>query len=141
MHSPKRITPLETRSGKSDSYRGRTPPILLEDSPTVERCFDGRLTQLAVHVEHIIPRIHGGTDDLDNLAPACIDCNLHKGPNLVGIDPETERVTDLFHPRRHRWEDHFEWRGIYLVGKTAIGRTTVRVLNMNSEDQLALRSS
>src|SRR5206468_10301480 len=34
MHSPKRITPLETRSGKSDSYRGRTPPILLEDSPT-----------------------------------------------------------------------------------------------------------
>ena|SRR5438552_16533346 len=93
-----------------------------------------------MHVEHIIPR-HGGTDDLDNLALACIDCNLHKGPNLVGIDPETERVTDLFHPRRHRWEDHFEWRGIYLVGKTAIGRTTVRVLNMNSEDQLALRSS
>ena len=94
-----------------------------------------------MHVEHIIPRIHGGTDDLDNLALACIDCNLHKGPNLVGIDPETERVTDLFHPRRHRWEDHFEWRGIYLVGKPAIGRTTVRVLNMNSEDQLALRSS
>ena len=94
-----------------------------------------------MHVEHIIPRIHGGTDDLDNLALACVDCNLHKGPNLVGIDPETERVTDLFHPRRHRWEDHFEWRGIYLVGKTAIGRTTVRVLNMNSEDQLALRSS
>ena len=94
-----------------------------------------------MHVEHIIPRIHGGTDDLDNLALACVDCNLHKGPNLVGIDPETERVTDLFHPKRHRWEDHFEWRGIYLVGKTAIGRTTVRVLNMNSEDQLALRSS
>src|SRR5213593_97767 len=58
-----------------------------------------------MHVEHIIPRIHGGTDDLDNLALACIDCNLHKGPNLVGIDPETERVTDLFHPKRHRWED------------------------------------
>jgi uncharacterized protein YnzC (UPF0291/DUF896 family) len=28
-----------------------------------------------------------------------------------------------------------------LIGKTAIGRTTVRVLNMNSEEQLALRSS
>jgi hypothetical protein len=47
----------------------------------------------------------------------------------------------LFHPRRQRWEDHFEWRGIYVIGKTAIGRTTIRVLNMNSEDQLALRSS
>jgi hypothetical protein len=30
---------------------------------------------------------------------------------------------------------------IYLTGKTAIGRTTLRVLNMNSEDQLALCSS
>ncbi len=95
----------------------------------------------ALHVEHIIPKIHGGTDDLDNLALACIDCNLHKGPNLTGIDPQTRRVTELFHPRRHRWEDHFATKGLYMVGKTAIGRTTIRVLNMNSEDQLTLRSS
>ena len=95
----------------------------------------------ALHIEHIVPRIHGGADDHYNLALACIDCNLHKGPNLTGIDPETRRVTELFHPRHQRWEDHFEWRGIYLIGKTAIGRTTIRVLNMNSEDQLALRSS
>ena len=95
----------------------------------------------ALHVEHVLPRIHGGTDELENLALACIDCNLHKGPNLSGVDPETGEVTELFHPRRQRWEDHFEWRGIYLVGKTAAGRTTVRVLKINSEDQLALRSS
>lgn len=25
----------------------------------------------ALHVEHITPRIHGGTDDLENLALAC----------------------------------------------------------------------
>ena len=95
----------------------------------------------ALHVEHIIPRIHGGTDDLDNLALACIDCNLHKGTNLTGIDPETSEITQLFHPRRQSWEDHFEWQGIYLTGKTATGRTTTRVLNINSEDQIALRSS
>ncbi len=95
----------------------------------------------ALHIEHIVPRIHGGSDDLDNLALACIDCNLHKGPNLTGIDPETRLVTELFHPRHQRWDDHFEWRSIYVIGKTDIGRTTVRVLNMNSEDQLALRSS
>lgn len=94
----------------------------------------------ALHVEHILPRFHGGGDDLDNLALACIDCNLHKGTNLTGIDPQTNKVTELFHPRRQRWEDHFAWRGIYVVGKTAVGRTTIRVLNMNSEDQLALRS-
>jgi 5-methylcytosine-specific restriction endonuclease McrA len=94
-----------------------------------------------LHIEHIIPKSHNGSDNLDNLALACIDCNLHKGPNLTGIDPETNKVTELFHPRLQRWDDHFEWRGIYVVGKTAIGRTTIRVLNMNSDDQLALRSS
>lgn len=94
----------------------------------------------ALHVEHIVPKTHGGTDDLENLALACIDCNLHKGPNLTGIDPETSQVSVLFHPRRDRWRDHFEWRGSYLQGKTTVGRTTIRVLSMNSEDQLALRS-
>jgi hypothetical protein len=94
----------------------------------------------ALHIEHIIPKIHGGRDDLDNLALACIDCNLDKGTNLTGIDPQTNNVTVLFHPRRHEWIEHFEWQGISLIGKTAIGRTTIRVLNMNSEDQLAVRS-
>jgi 5-methylcytosine-specific restriction endonuclease McrA len=91
----------------------------------------------SLHVEHIIPKVHGGSDDSDHLALACIDCNLHKGTNLTGIDPETNEI----HPRRQSWDDHFEWQGIYLIGKTAIGRTTIRVLNINSEDQVALRSS
>lgn len=78
---------------------------------------------------------------MDNLALACIDCNLHKGTNLTGFDPRGRRVTKLFHPRQQRWEDHFAWRGIYIIGKTAVGRTTIRVLDMNADDQLALRSS
>jgi 5-methylcytosine-specific restriction endonuclease McrA len=94
-----------------------------------------------LHVEHIIPRVHSGSDEIANLALACIDCNLHKGTNLTGIDPETSEITPLFQPRRQSWEDHFEWQGIYLAGKTATGRTTIRVLNINSQDQVALRSS
>jgi len=94
-----------------------------------------------LHVEHIIPKVHGGTDNLENLALACIDCNLHKGTNLTGIDPQTSQLTELFHPRREYWDEHFELLGVYLAGKTAIGRTTIRVLNMNSDDQVALRSS
>ena len=94
----------------------------------------------ALHIEHVVPRVHGGTDDLENLALACIDCNLHKGTNLTGVDPETRQITNLFHPRRERWEEHFAWQGNQIVGRSAIGRTTVRVLQMNSEDQLALRS-
>ena len=95
----------------------------------------------ALHVEHIIPKVHGGTDESDNLALACIDCNLHKGTNLTGIDPQTGQLTELFHPRRQTWDEHFELQGVHLIGKTAAGRTTIRVLDMNSDDQIALRSS
>jgi hypothetical protein len=94
-----------------------------------------------LHVEHVIPRKHGGADDLENLSLACIDCNLHKGPNLTGIDPEAGKITVLFHPRQNQWSEHFEWQGIHIIGKTPIGRTTVRVFEMNSDDQLGLRSS
>ncbi len=92
-----------------------------------------------LQIEHIIPRKHGGSDNEDNLALACIDCNLAKSSNLTGIDPQTGRVTLLFHPRTQNWSDHFEQRGPFILGKTDIGRTTVRVLNMNSDEQVQLR--
>ena len=95
----------------------------------------------ALHIEHIRPRKHGGSDDESNLGLACIDCNLHKGPNLTGIDPLTGAVTELFHPRQQRWEDHFAFEGIYITGRTAVGRTTIQVLDMNSDDQLNLRAA
>jgi hypothetical protein len=93
----------------------------------------------ALHIEHVLPRKHGGTDDLDNLALACIDCNLHKGSNVAGYDPETGRLTELFHPRRQQWAEHFEWQGVLILGTTAIGRTTMEVLQMNTEERLQLR--
>lgn len=93
----------------------------------------------ALHIEHIRPLKHGGSDDESNLCLACIDCNLHKGSNLTGVDPNTELVTLLFHPRTQRWNEHFRWDGIHLVGLTDVGRTTIRVLCMNSDEQLELR--
>jgi hypothetical protein len=54
----------------------------------------------SLHVEHILPRKHNGDDSSDNLALACADCNLAKGPNIAGIDPDTGRMSRLFHPRR-----------------------------------------
>ncbi|HEY2827882.1 MAG TPA: HNH endonuclease [Pirellulales bacterium] len=95
----------------------------------------------SLHVEHIIPRKHGGGDSLDNLALACIDCNLAKGTNLTGIDPLSDQIVQLFHPRRQRWEDHFAWQGVLLTGKTAEGRATIEVLRINSEEQVQLRSA
>ena len=93
----------------------------------------------ALHVEHVVPRKHGGGDELENFALACIDCNLHKGSNVAGYDPLTQHLTPLFNPRQQAWSDHFRWDGVLLVGTTAIGRTTVDVLCLNSEEQLQLR--
>jgi 5-methylcytosine-specific restriction endonuclease McrA len=94
---------------------------------------------LRFHIEHIVARQHGGTDDPDNLALACPECNFHKGTNLTGIDPETGQVTRLFHPRRDRWEDHFARDEANLVGKTAVGRTSASLLEMNTGDRFRLR--
>ena len=94
-----------------------------------------------LQIEHINPKKHGGTDDDENLALACIDCNLAKSSNIAGRDPVTSQLTLLFHPRQDRWDDHLEWDGVYVVGLTAVGRTTVFVLNMNSEFQLELRAA
>ena len=49
-------------------------------------------SQLTHHVEHVVAKQHGGSDDADNLALACHRCNLQKGPNLTGIDPLTGEV-------------------------------------------------
>ncbi|HEV2293769.1 MAG TPA: HNH endonuclease signature motif containing protein [Tepidisphaeraceae bacterium] len=91
------------------------------------------------HVEHIIARQHGGQTVEWNLAFSCHHCNLHKGPNLTGLDPLTGLTEPLFHPRTQRWTDHFRIDGVVVVGVTPVGRTTVRVLAMNAQGRLDLR--
>jgi len=108
------------------------------------RCEYCRLAQAhqpfpAFPVDHIIARQHGGTDAADNLALSCYHCNLHKGPNLTGIDPESGALTPLFHPRRTVWDAHFLLRDALIVGLTAVGRTTVYVLAMNAAERVQLR--
>jgi hypothetical protein len=109
-----------------------------------EQCEYCRLPQAAVplapfHVEHIIAKQHGGDDESANLALACDRCNLHKGPNLTSIDPNTGDIAPLFHPRRDSWGDHFRCDTGEIVGLTPSGRATVRLLNMNAKRRLRLR--
>jgi 5-methylcytosine-specific restriction endonuclease McrA len=96
---------------------------------------------LTFQIDHVIALKHHGTDDLENLALACFACNNHKGANIAGIDPTTGELTRLFHPRRDRWEDHFDWDAGVLVGRTAIGRTTVDVLAVNIRHRVQLREA
>jgi hypothetical protein len=99
------------------------------------------VSKLKFTIDHAIARQHGGSDDLGNLALACGFCNLHKGPNIAGIDPETGSLTRLFHPRRDTWSEHFRWEGAVIVPLTAVARTTVAVLAMNHPEQITVRQA
>jgi len=110
-----------------------------------DRCEYCRLRQehdqATFHVEHVVAKQHRGSDDNSNLAIACIHCNLFKGPNIAGLDPETGQVASLYNPRRDVWADHFALLGPLIVGLTPVGRTTVYVLAMNARPQLDLRAA
>lgn len=60
-------------------------------------------------IEHIVPRNHGGTDDLQNLAIACAGCNHEKGRRhdvQHRDDPALQAVIErLQHRRRKRWRE------------------------------------
>jgi hypothetical protein len=66
---------------------------------------------------------------------------LRKGPNIAGIDPLTGNLTRLFHPRSDTWNEHFVWEGTILRGTTAVGRTTIVVLDINDPDSISVRQT
>jgi hypothetical protein len=94
---------------------------------------------LTHHIEHIVARQHGGSDELGNFALACHRCNLRKGPNLTGIDPTLGDLVPLFHPRQDRWSSHFRLSGLLIEGVTPTGRATVQVLGLNDRRRIELR--
>ena len=95
---------------------------------------------LAHHVDHIIAQKHKGPTVESNLALACANCSLGKGSNIAAIDQRTKQLTRLFHPRTDQWDDHFRWAEAKLRGRSAIGRVTVAVLNINQPDRVAIRN-
>ncbi|MCO6456316.1 MAG: HNH endonuclease [Pirellulaceae bacterium] len=105
-----------------------------------EYCLIHQDDALATHqIDHVVAEKHGGPTTSDNLALACILCNLRKGSDLSSIDPETGEVARLFDPRSQNWSDHFRIEDVYIVGTTANGRATVQLLQLNSFQRLAER--
>lgn len=95
--------------------------------------------EVTFEVDHIVSRKHGGPTRAGNLCLSCFSCNSSKGSDIAGRDGLTRKLTPLFNPRRHRWTRHFRWHGAMLVGRTAIGRVTVTVLNINDPFRVELR--
>jgi hypothetical protein len=90
-------------------------------------------------IDHIRAKKHHGPTTLEDLCWACADCNGYKGFNAAGYDPETGDLVPLFNPRGDVWADHFAWDGPVLRGKTAVGRATIEVLQINHSDRVGHR--
>lgn len=96
-----------------------------------------------LEIDHIIPKTDGGSDEAQNLCLACRLCNSYKSTQTSGRDPETLLKIALFNPRIQQWPNHFDWSkdGLYVVGKTACGRTTIGALQLNNSYALTVRSA
>jgi len=92
-------------------------------------------------LDHVVPLSEGGSETSDNLALACFHCNRRKSNNQTATDPDSGVVVPLFNPRTQIWSEHFCWSvdRISVVPKTAIGRATVALLELNRERILKIR--
>lgn len=92
-------------------------------------------------VDHIVPRVKGGSDGWDNLAFACMGCNGRKSAAVSEFDPTTGEEERLYHPRLDSWQTHFAWSPdfIHLIGLTPVGRATIERLGLNREGVVNLR--
>jgi hypothetical protein len=55
------------------------------------------------------------------------------------VDPTTNKVVFLFHPREQRWHRHFRLNGGRIEGITSSGRATVALLHLNYAERVAYR--
>ena len=94
---------------------------------------------LSFHVDHVVAKQHGGSDDPDILCFACSECNWAKGPNLAGL--VDGKLYTLFNPRRQIRKRHFFWNQTTWVGKTFAGKVIVQVLKINQPSRVMLRES
>ena len=90
-------------------------------------------------VDHIIAEKHGGATEEGNLAYTCWRCNRYKGSDLGSFDPQTGAFSFLFNPRNQQWLEHFKFEGTILVGMTPEGRTTIKLLQLNSDERCSER--
>jgi hypothetical protein len=89
--------------------------------------------------DHIIAEKHGGETTDENLAWSCFDCNRHKGSDIASRDATTGSLAPLFDPRLQRWRDHFELTEGNIIGLSAIGRVTERLLKFNQPERVEIR--
>ena len=93
------------------------------------------------NVEHIVPLSKNGTNELDNLACSCGGCNGHKHNKMETLDPVSNLIVPIYHPRLMVWQNHFTWSSNFteLIGISSIGRATIETLRLNRAGIINIR--
>jgi len=96
---------------------------------------DERWQFIRFTIDHVVPSSSGGTDQFDNLALACRNCNERRSNRCEAADTESNKLAPLFNPRQDSWGEHFTWDAdrIRILGVTAIGRATSELLDFNDD--------
>ena len=96
---------------------------------------DERWQFIRFTIDHVLPLSAGGSDDADNLALACRNCNERRGNRSEGRDPVTGHIVPIFNPRQEKWPAHFVWdkAKIRIIGHTPTGRATIELLDLNDD--------
>lgn len=103
-------------------------------------CLPQASQEATFHVDHVLPRAHGGPTELANLALACVTCSLRKSARTSAVDPKTGNTVALFNPRTDDWSDHFAFTVTWKVrGRTETGRATIEALGMNRSAIVMIR--
>ena len=92
-------------------------------------------------IDHIISVKHGGSTTADNLAYACIFCNLQKGTDLGSINWQTGELVRFFNPRRDFWGEHFQLDGAVIQPLRDIGEVTTRIFDLNNDERILERQA
>lgn len=98
-------------------------------------------TFFGCEIDHIISKKHGGSNDPENLAYACLFCNRHKGTDIGSIHPGTGRLIRFFNPRKDRWGKHFQLKSTVIESLTGIGEVTARLFAFNDLERLLEREA
>ncbi len=100
--------------------------VFKRDSFTCQYC-GGKAPDVVLHVDHIQPVADGGSNDIVNLATACVACNLGKGARVLSDQAMVHRQQaqlENLQSRREQLEMMVEWQ----KGLMNLERDTLAVL-------------
>ena len=122
--------------------QGQRQQVTIRANGCCEYCLSqSRFSPDTFSIDHIVPRAAGGKTSLDNLALSCQRCNSKKYTKTEIFDLVTGQMVPLYHPRQHKWVEHFAWEKdlIHLAALTPIGRVTIVTLELNRLGVVNLR--